>query len=112
MFSFCLRVQLVMLVSTPKSLFSTSRTASSVGTGMMSMESIMGRSVSARSEIMLSLMNDAYSRRYRTRPKRSPILKWSGRASRLSGMMLSLKEWPFCMESRMSRENVPSSPVR
>ena len=35
--AFCLRCQLVILVSTPKSRFSTSFTASSVGTLMMSM---------------------------------------------------------------------------
>ena len=59
------------------------------------MESIMGRSMSARSEIMVSLMKEAYSRRYRTLPKRSPIMKSSEVTSRLSGMMESMKECPL-----------------
>ena len=72
----------------------------------------MGRSMSARSETMVSLMKDAYSRRYRTLPKRSPILKSSAVTSRLSGMMESMKECPLAIETCMSKENVPSSPVR
>ena len=54
LFWFCFLCQLVMLVSTPSSRVSTSRTASSVGTGMKSMESIIFRRKSVSSVTKLS----------------------------------------------------------
>lgn len=53
---FCRRCQLVTLVSTPSSRFCISRTASSVGTGITSMESIIVRLRAVSSLIMLSLI--------------------------------------------------------
>ena len=56
LFAFCRLCQFVMFVSTPSSLFSTSRTASSVGIGMISMLIIRLRFKSVSSAIMLSLI--------------------------------------------------------
>ena len=53
---FCRRCQLVTFVSTPSRRFCSSRTASSVGTGMMSMDSIKFRFRPVSSLIMESLM--------------------------------------------------------
>ena len=53
---FCRRCQLVTLVSTPSSRFCISRTASSVGTGITSMDSMSVRFSSVNSLIMESLM--------------------------------------------------------
>ena len=59
MFAFCRLVQLVMLVSTPSSRFSTSLTASSVGTGDTSMESASGRLRSVSSDTKPSSIYEA-----------------------------------------------------
>ena len=55
LFWFCFRCQFVMLVSTPSNRFSTSCTASSVGTGIMSTESIIFLFSSQSSATILSL---------------------------------------------------------
>ena len=72
---FCLCCQRVMSVSTPRIMPSTSFTASSVGTGMISMDSTMLLANSVRSDIRSSARKAGYSRRNSTLPNLSPISK-------------------------------------
>ena len=65
---FCRVCQRVMSVSTAMIFFCTSFTATSIGTGVISMDSTIFRGKSISSAINSSLIKFAYSRRKRTRP--------------------------------------------
>ena len=75
LFAFCFLCQFVILVSIPILLFSASFTASSCGTGIISIESIIFLLSSVSSVTIESFTKLAYSFKNITFPYLSPILK-------------------------------------
>ncbi len=92
---FCRCCHLVMSVSTPRILDCTSRTASSVGMGRMSMDNneLQGKSRTGLF-IISSLIKDAWSRINRTHPNLPPISKYPARNCSPSGQIRSRKSMP------------------
>ena len=110
--SFCRCCQRVMSLSIPKIRLWISFTASSVGMGRMSMDSMRLRSKSDRSEIISSSIQLAYSLRKRTRPYLPPISKCPALKEIPSGQTRSLKSTPCRMAAVWSKVKYCSSPGR